>query len=208
MDNRTDFPSGTPGLRLGCVIMASGMSTRFGGNKLMADFGGAPMIARILQATDGLFARRVVVTRHADVAAFCRASHAEVVMHDLPLRSDTVRLGLSAVGDADGCLFCPADQPLLSRTTLCALIRAFAFSPQAIWRPAYGGEPGSPVLFPAWAFGELLALPGGKGGGYVASRHPESVRTLPLSSPDELLDADTPEALARLLVLHRQAPRA
>ena len=32
----------------GCVIMASGMGKRFGGNKLMADFGGKPMICRIL----------------------------------------------------------------------------------------------------------------------------------------------------------------
>ena len=29
---------------LGCVIMASGLGTRFGGNKLMADFDGQPLI--------------------------------------------------------------------------------------------------------------------------------------------------------------------
>ena len=45
--------------------MASGMSKRFGSNKLLADFHGEPMIMRILRATDGLFTRRVVVTRHA-----------------------------------------------------------------------------------------------------------------------------------------------
>ena len=53
---------------LGCVIMASGLGKRFGGNKLMADFDGQPLICRALTVTDGLFSHRVVVTRHADVA--------------------------------------------------------------------------------------------------------------------------------------------
>ena len=113
MDNRTDFPSGTPGLRLGCVIMASGMGTRFGGNKLMADFGGAPMIARILQATDGLFARRVVVTRHADVAAFCLDApqlagvpDGNGLLVDLPADGLPVRV-VAGRGQHDHRLLCP-----------------------------------------------------------------------------------------------------
>ena len=68
--------------QIGCVIMASGLGKRFGGNKLMADFHGKPMIQRALDATDGLFARRVVVTRHEQVAALCRAQHVDVVLHD------------------------------------------------------------------------------------------------------------------------------
>ena len=101
------FPS------VGCVIMASGLGKRFGGNKLMADFRGQPMIGRILEATEGLYLRRVVVTRHEDVEAFCRERGVAAVTHDLPGRNDTVRLGLNAVGEVDGCLFCPGDQPLL-----------------------------------------------------------------------------------------------
>jgi len=56
----------------GCVIMASGMGTRFGSNKLMADFRGEPLVCRALQATEGLFDRRVVVTRHGEVQKLCR----------------------------------------------------------------------------------------------------------------------------------------
>ena len=182
--------------------MASGLGKRFGGNKLMADFGGEPMLARVLASTDGLFARRVVVTRHEDVAAYCRTQGIEVLLHNLPYRSDTVRLGLETIGDLDGCMFCPADQPLLSRNTLHALIRSFAAEPGFIWRPACHHEPGSPVLFPKWAFGELLALPQGKGGGYVAGQHPNRVRLLPVDNPHELMDADTPQALAQLLTFY------
>ena len=38
-------------LTVGCVIMASGLSRRFGANKLLADFCGQPMLCRALQVS-------------------------------------------------------------------------------------------------------------------------------------------------------------
>ena len=183
----------------GCVIMATGLGRRFGGNKLMADFAGSPLICRILDATDGLFARRVVVTRHPDAAELCRLRGIQTVLHDLPHRSDTVRLGVEAVGAVDGCMFCPADQPLLRRETIAALLLSAVNRANAIWRPCVEGAPGAPVLFPAWAFPELRSLPEGKGGGWVAKKHPDRVALMQITDPSELMDADTPDALNRLL---------
>ena len=162
--------------KLGCVIMASGLGKRFGSNKLMADFHGEPMIQRALRATDGLFVKRVVVTRHENVAALCREMGAEVVLHDLPHRSDTVRLGLKALGDLDACMFLPGDQPLLRRETVAMLLENWKDNPNSIVRPVYEDTEGSPVLFPAWAFSELLDLPEGKGGGVVIKNHPHAVQ--------------------------------
>ena len=186
---------------LGCVIMASGLGKRFGGNKLMANFGGRPLIQYALDATTDIFASRVVVTRHRDVAALCRRQQVEVVFHDLPRRSDTVRLGIKAVQAAvpvSGCLFCPADQPLLSWQTVAALALCAANAPAAIWRPAWQGQPGAPVLFPLRTFNELENLPSGHGGGIVLKRYPGDIRLLPLCSQWELADVDTPEQLSRL----------
>ena len=184
--------------KLGCVIMASGLGKRFGSNKLMADFHGKPMIQRALDATDGLFAKRVVVTRHESVAALCRELGADVVLHDLPHRSDTVRLGLEALGDLDACMFLPGDQPLLRRETLAMLLEIQKENPNRIIRPAYEDSEGSPVLFPSWAFPELKALPEGKGGGIVIKNHPQEVYRVSVSNPFELADADTPETLELL----------
>ena len=49
-------------LTVGCVIMASGLSRRFGTNKLLADFCGQPMLCRAFDATatPGIAARIVV----------------------------------------------------------------------------------------------------------------------------------------------------
>ena len=181
-----------------CVIMASGQGKRFGSNKLMADFGGEPMICRVLKATQGIFDRRVVVTRYAEVAQICRERGIEVVMHDLPLRSDTVRLGLEALGDVDGCLFCPGDQPLLKRDTVAALVSAWQAEPEFIWRTAYENHPGAPILFPKWAFEELRTLPEGKGGAFLAKKYPERVRLHPVRDRLELIDVDTRETLMEL----------
>ena len=184
--------------KIGCVIMASGLGKRFGGNKLMADFHGKPMIQRALDATAGLFAKRVVVTRHETVAALCRAQKVEVVLHDLPHRSDTVRLGLEALGDLDACMFLPGDQPMLRRGTVEMLLENWKQHPDCMVRPIHEDAEGSPVLFPAWAFPELKNLPEGKGGGVVVKNHPHDMICVPVSDPFELADADTPETLELL----------
>ena len=184
--------------RIGCVIMAYGLGKRFGGNKLMADFHGKPMIQRAVDATDGLFAARVVVTRHESVAALCREQNLDVVLHDLPHRSDTVRLGLEALGDLDACMFLPGDQPLLRRETVAMLLETWKDNPHNIIRPVYEDSEGSPVIFPVWAFPELKNLPEGKGGGVVMKAHPHEVLRVSVASPFELADADTPETLTTL----------
>ena len=83
--------------RLGCVVMASGMGRRFGGGKLLAGLWGRPLLQYALDATGGVFLRRVVVTRDPAAAALCREQGIETVLHSQPYRSDTVRLGLEAL---------------------------------------------------------------------------------------------------------------
>lgn len=182
----------------GCVIMASGLGKRFGGNKLMADFHGKPMIQRALDASERLFSKRVVVTRDEQIAALCREQNVDVVLHTLPHRSDTVRLGLQALGELDACMFLPGDQPLLRRETVAMLLEYRNEHPDSIIRPGYEDTEGSPVLFPSWTFPELRDLPEGKGGGVVIKNHPHAVHRVSVADPFELADADTPEILELL----------
>ena len=190
-----DAPAGN----IGCVIMASGLGQRFGGNKLMTDFHGRPMICSILGATEGIFTHRVVVTRSKEVADLCRKRGIQTVFHDLPHRSDTVRLGLEAMPGVERCMFATADQPLLRWETVASMALSSAAAPSEIWRVACDGVPGSPVIFPEWTFDELLRLPEGKGGGFVAKKHPERLRTVNVRDRYELKDVDSPEDLLELL---------
>lgn len=115
-DNRT--------LKHGCIVMASGVGARFGGNKLMAELCDAPLVGHVVRATDGLFSRRVVVTRHIDVAAVCETLGAQVILHDEPCRNDTVRLGMEAMDGCDTVTFVQGDQPLIRPASIVALLRA------------------------------------------------------------------------------------
>ena len=196
--NRALYAQYFPGKTAGCVIMASGLGKRFGGNKLMTDFRGQPMIARSLEATDGIFARRVVVTRHEEVAAYCREQGVDVVLHNLPNRNDTVRLGLETMENVDGCLFCPGDQPLLKKETVAALVSNWREEPDFIRRATFEDQPGAPILFPKWTFEELRTLPEGKGGAFLAKKYPERVRLHPVRDQFELVDVDTRETLQEL----------
>ena len=184
---------------IGCVIMASGFGKRFGGNKLMADFDGKPLICHILDATEGIFNQRVVVTRYEDIAEICKKRGTNVILHDQPHRSDTVRLGLRALQGIDRCMFVPADQPLQKRETICSLCLASANGSDLIWRTAYEETQGAPVIFPEWAFEDLLNLPEGKGGNVVIKKYPERVHTVNVRDKYELKDVDSPEDLLELL---------
>lgn len=184
---------------LGCVIMASGLGKRFGGNKLMEDFDGQPMICRIFDATEGIFGRRIVVTRNTDIFKLCGEKNIRAILHELPYRSDTVRLGLEAVEDGvKCCMFCQSDQPLLSKATIYKLAIAADKNPDFIWRLKFGDRLGAPIIFPKWAFCELKSLPEGKGGNVVVKNHPEMVKYVEAESEGELMDVDTKEDLMKL----------
>lgn len=186
-------------MRAGVVVLASGEGRRFGGNKLLAPFNGRPLIAHTLAALPReLFARRLVVTRSAEVAAIAESMGFETLLHSLPDVSDTIRLGVSTMSETDGCLFCVGDQPYISADTVGRIISAFADEPTRIYRAAFGNRLGNPVLFPKELYGELASLAEGQSGGAVIARHKELVRAIEAATADELADIDTREDYQRL----------
>ncbi len=187
-----------PFANFGCIIMASGLGTRFGKNKLMTDFCGKPLISYILDNTSELFKNHVVVTRHTEVANLCEQKDINVILHTLPYQNDTIRLGLEKLSELKCCMFCTADQPLLKKDTITSLALLAINSSQKIIRPIYDKTPGSPVIFPQWTFENLLHLPEDKGGNYVIKQHPDSISYLPIANSYELEDIDTPEDFMRL----------
>lgn len=196
-----------PLLPFGAVIMASGYGRRFGANKLLEKVGGKTLIERALDQTEGIFARRVVVTRYEEIAAICRERDADCVLHNFPERNDTVRIGVEYLqhcfGEQKqpaGYLFCPADQPLLTRETLetLALSASRHGTSDGIFRLAYQGRDGAPVLF-GGAYGkELVSLPEKKGGSFLIKRYPARVFRVEASGEWEIADVDTPKELERM----------
>lgn len=201
--NKTDNMNNSRYNQIGCVIMASGLSSRFGNNKLLASFRGKYMIQHILDAAAPVFENLIVVTRSSEVASLCEKQGVKVLLHEEPGRNNTVRLGLDALceivnGDASEagcsdlktCIFCPSDQPFLTRDTFKKLADICLNEPDKIWRAAAGNRIGTPSAFPAWTFDELRNLPFKKGGGYIMHQNPEMVSHLQVDEL-ELVDIDT-----------------
>lgn len=186
--------------KVGCIIMASGLSKRFGRNKLLAEFNGKTFIERTLQMTgDALFDKRVVLTRSPEIIEICEKYGVEVCVHTLPKRNEAVALGIEMMKEMDACVFCPCDQPLLKRESLEKLKAEFINRKMGIIRLCSGERDGAPVLFGKEYFEKLMRLPEKKGGSYLAKKYPEKVIRVMAKDESELQDIDTPEDYNNLI---------
>jgi CTP:molybdopterin cytidylyltransferase MocA len=185
---------------LGCIILASGHSKRFGSDKLLHPFNGYPLCEHCFSAVSRVsFHSAAVVTRSGAVAALADRYGILPVMN--PDATDdtavTIRLGLDIMStDLDGVMFCVADQPFLKKESIEALKQAFRLDMRRIVRLGWQGRAGNPVLFPSSLFPELRALPPGESGRFVIDRHPGLVLLVEAREERELKDIDRPEDLA------------
>lgn len=186
-------------LNVGCVIMASGISRRFGENKLLVDFQDETLIERVLKLTEGdLFARRVVVTRTKEVEELCKKRGIDVILHEYPGRGDAVRLGMEQMMDMDGCLFCPCDQPFLCRKSINRMVGKFTYGEKKIFQLGIDERRGAPVLFAKEYFEELCHLPERSGGSFLIKKYPKETDIVEAESELELWDMDTKEDYVKM----------
>lgn len=183
---------------LGCVIMASGLGKRFGGDKLTVELLGKPMLQYVIDATEGLFSKRVVVTRNEKVKSWCEQRKIPVLFHSLPDRNDTVRLGLeelekNAPNELTGCMFCPADMPFINKVSLQNMIHKAGDKTDCIIRMCHEKVSGSPVLFGKAYFDSLKKLPKGKGGSEIIKENKEKLLFVEAKTEYEIWDVDTKE---------------
>lgn len=110
-------------MKLGCVLMAAGAARRFGENKLLAEFAGAPLYERALSAIPAEeFAGVAVVSHYEAILRAARLRGFAAVYNPAPEDgvSRTIALGMDALPGMDALLFLVADQPLLRRESVAA----------------------------------------------------------------------------------------
>ena len=200
---------------ISCIIMASGMSKRFGTNKLLAAFNKNTLFENAINISRFVsFGKTLAVTRHDELVQICEREHIHCIKHNMPYRNDMVRLGVSHILKethkhksccTQGILFLPSDQPLITKTSLQLLCLLFVYynsdnsQHNTICRLAFNENAGAPVIFPECYYNELLRLPQGKGGGFIAKKYPAQVVLVPAQDEYELYDIDTPDDLTQLL---------
>lgn len=193
-------------MKLGCVLMAAGAARRFGENKLLAEFAGAPLYERALAAIPAEeFAGVAVVSHYETILRAARLRGFAAVYNPAPEDgvSRTIALGMDALPGMDALLFLVADQPLLRRESVAAQTAFFRAHPQNIVALGHGGRRGNPVVFPEEYFPALRALTGDAGGSAVIRGALEALLLFEIADPLELADVDTAEALHALSGMSR-----
>ena len=162
------------------ILLAAGLSRRYGGNKLLADYNGLPLYRHGLGALHTLTQQRsdcslLVVTRYEEIRDCCAQLSVPVCWNDhseLGITS-SLHLCLEATPDADFYLCSVADQPELTAELLERFLSAFQASGKGIGCFSHQGRSGNPVIFSRHYRAELMALTGDQGGKIVLHRHPE-----------------------------------
>jgi molybdenum cofactor cytidylyltransferase len=177
------------------ILLAAGLSSRFGRQKLLEAWRGEPLVRsaarRLLDA--GLSPLLVVVSEEPQFDNVLDGLPVLVVENPAPQQgiSRSIGIGLRALpAESAAALIAVADQPYVTADALAELIRAF--KPGGIVVPRYGDHRGNPAIFDRRFFAELLALEGDHGGQAVVSAHPEAVVEVNLAAGMGA-DIDRPE---------------
>jgi molybdenum cofactor cytidylyltransferase len=200
-------PAPAPRLpRVAAIVLAAGQSSRMGArNKLLADIGGKPMAARVVDAVLASAARPAIVVlgHQAEAVRAALAGRAVTFVHNPDYAeglSTSLRAGLNALPAAvDGAVICLGDMPRIEARHIDKLIAAFnPAEGRAICVPTKDGKRGNPVLWAARFFPEMKNVHGDAGAKHLIGDYDEVVREVPVEDGAVLLDIDTPQALAAL----------
>lgn len=184
---------------IGCVIMASGLSERYGRNKLLEKLDGREIILHTAGSLTAAGFEPLVVTRCEAVRELMEREGISCILHNGPLKSDTIHAGLENLDpDAAGYLFMPGDQPLVRPESLKQMTEQFRTCPERAVRLGSDGTAGSPVLFPASCREKLLAYAGDRGGAEVLRTERIPCDIVQAGYEWELWDVDTPESLQKV----------
>ena len=188
--------------RIIAAVLAAGSGSRFGGDKLLREYRGAPLVARAARLAEAVCGARTLLVTGSD---WHRVFDACTPLAGFLVRNDDWACGLGSsiaaaartVSDsADALLLLLADQPLVTADHLRTLISTWSSSPRHIAATAFAGVTGPPALFPARYFPALAKLSGDRGARPVLTAAGADVRTVVFEPA--AVDIDRREDLERL----------
>jgi molybdenum cofactor cytidylyltransferase len=192
-------------LSCGIVILAAGEARRFGSPKQLLSFEGSTLLRRCAQTAIASTCRPIFVVtgnKSDDMAKELSGLPVNIVLNPQWQSGigSSIRAGVTAAKnwkeklDAVCLLLC--DQPLISSAAIEKLIQSFASSGKPICAASYTGTLGTPAVFKASLFDELINLTDTEGGKTVIRRHSADVHSFDL--PEAAIDIDTQTDLANL----------
>lgn len=190
--------------RFAAVVLAAGAGSRFGGGKLLADYGDAPLLHAALRAARAAPVRSVTVVtgRDADAVADCAAAFdpririVHAADHEEGMAA-SLRAGIASLGaDVDGAFVFLGDMPRVPPAVLAPLAAAVdAGAPAAA--PVFADRRGNPVVLGRALFGDVGALRGDVGARPILQGLGAALALVEAPDDGVLFDVDVREDLSR-----------
>jgi molybdenum cofactor cytidylyltransferase len=190
--------------RVAGVVLAAGLSSRMGTNKMLADYCGEPMLRASVRAfvAAGLDEVFVVTGHEPDQAGQALEGLKVTLVHNAQFATglaSSVRAGVAAATSFDAVIIGLGDMPRVSPQLIKRLVAAYnPVEHRSIVMPVHRGEIGNPVLWGADYFNVLLKLEGDRGARALIAAYRNEAVEIEAGDDGVLIDADTPEALHAL----------
>ncbi|MFH0958626.1 MAG: nucleotidyltransferase family protein [Pseudomonadota bacterium] len=198
-------------LRVEAIVLAAGLSTRMGSDKMALRFCGQTVLNRtLIEALKSWLGRIVIVTRPGldvdmTMQFSCFLNHDVTITRVLNFwpeegMSLSIRLGLTQLGvKARAAMIILADQIFLNTLTINKLISESLENSDKIIVPTILKRRTTPVIFPESFFDELRKISGDKGGKEILARNPNMIHTVELGKAYNDIDIDTPEDYSKIV---------
>jgi len=168
------------------IVLAAGLSSRMGEEKLLLPFGqGTVLEATLSRIPHDALNYLVVVTRQEIWEELDLPANVTVILNNSPQKgqSESLRLGIaylrSNLPNCQGVLVFLGDHPLTQSSLIKDLINQMIANPEAIVLPEYHGITGHPVGFGAAWFNELESQKGDIGVRQLIAGYPEAIIRIP-----------------------------
>ncbi len=193
------------------LVLAAGLSTRMGHQKLLIEVGGVPVIRRVVRAgLESCLSRLILVTGPSNSELLQSlgpdAKHERVLIavndHPEEGMSSSLKTGMMMVTKGTpGAMVILADQPFLTSAIINRLLDEFLKQTDRILAPLVQGRRSNPVIFPADLFPELEMVVGDTGGRSVLQRNASRVAGIEMGGYYNDIDLDTADDLQRIRIL-------
>jgi CTP:molybdopterin cytidylyltransferase MocA len=179
------------------IVLAAGMSTRMGTQKLLLPFGGKTIVEKVVEniLNSGISNVMVVLgANHAEIAEVVKSYPVGTVRNENFQEGmhSSVIAGVSALPEeAKAVLIFLGDQPFIPSVAIETVIEVWCDSGKSIVIPLYAGKRGHPPLYDLKLRKELQNLDSSVGLRSVALRFPDEIFEIETFCPEIVRDIDT-----------------
>ncbi len=185
------------------IILAAGMSTRFGRNKLLEPIDGKPLIRGVAEAAVRAGTETVVVVGYEKekIIEALRGLKLEIVFNPnfRGGMSTSVKAGVkSVINRAKAVMILPGDVAFIKPEQIRLVLEAYLSSKKPIVIPSYKGRGGHPILFDSSLFNDIMGISErGRGLKELVKKHADKISYIEAGTARILVDIDTQEDLVK-----------